>query len=100
MRKCPLLVLLTLLIAPASLATEIPTNARSTQALSRVQPALTAELKALGADWGAPLYLRIFKASDELEVWVDTGEASIKWRASGTTFFTTTFTAFVRARSG
>ncbi|MBK8066143.1 MAG: murein L,D-transpeptidase [Rhodanobacteraceae bacterium] len=74
MRKCPLLVLFTLLIAPASLATEIPTNARSTQALSRVQPALTAELKALGADWGAPLYLRIFKASDELEVWVDTGE--------------------------
>ncbi|GMU42502.1 MAG: hypothetical protein AMXMBFR25_04880 [Lysobacterales bacterium] len=67
----PLALLLLALSAPA-MSAEIPANARSAQAQARVQAALTEELRALGADWGAPLYLRIFKASDELEVWVDT----------------------------
>ena len=55
------------------MSSSIPTNPRSQQAETRVRDALTAELTALGAYWGAPLYLRIFKASDELEVWVEAG---------------------------
>lgn len=55
------------------MSSSIPTNPRSQQAETRVRDSLTAELTALGADWGAPLYLRIFKASDELEVWVEAG---------------------------
>ena len=52
----------------------IPSSARAEAAAVRVAPDLRERLQALGADWGAPLYLRIFKASDELEVWVDVGE--------------------------
>lgn len=69
-----LLPCLMLLMTTPVLPNTIPSNARSAQAQARVQAALTAELNALGANWGAPLYLRIFKASDELEVWVDTGK--------------------------
>jgi murein L,D-transpeptidase YafK len=69
-----LLLSLAVLMNTTAQPNNIPSNARSAQAEARVQAALTAELKAMGADWGAPLYLRIFKASDELEVWVATGE--------------------------
>ena len=51
----------------------IPSSARAEAAAERVAPDLRERLQALGADWGAPLYLRIFKASDELEIWADTG---------------------------
>ncbi len=50
----------------------IPGSARAEAAAARATPALRERLRALGADWGAALYVRIFKASDELEVWVDT----------------------------
>lgn len=62
-----------LLIATESMAASIPTSARAEQASRRVAGDLRARLNTLGADWGASLYLRIFKASSELEVWVDTG---------------------------
>ncbi len=51
----------------------IPSSARAEAAAERAKPALRERMDALGAPWGAALYLRIFKASDELEVWVDTG---------------------------
>lgn len=73
MKRALLLCLAVLMSAPA-MPNEIPSNARSQQAETRVREALTAELRTLGAEWGAPIYLRIFKASDELEVWVATGE--------------------------
>ncbi len=62
-----------LLIAPESMDARIPSSARAEQAALRVEPGLRKRLGALGADWGAALYLRIFKSSNELEVWVDTG---------------------------
>lgn len=68
-----LLLSLTVLMSTSAQSNNIPSTARSAQAQARVQAALTAELEALGASWGAPLYLRIFKASDELEVWVEAG---------------------------
>jgi murein L,D-transpeptidase YafK len=52
----------------------IPDSDRAQAAAKRVTSDLSERLQALGADIGAPLYLRIFKASDELEVWVDVGE--------------------------
>lgn len=52
----------------------IPSSARAEAAAARVGVDLRERLRALGADWGAALYVRVFKASDELEVWVDTGE--------------------------
>jgi murein L,D-transpeptidase YafK len=58
---------------PQAMSLPIPTSARSDAAAARVSAGLAERLRALGADWGAALYLRIFKASNELEVWVDTG---------------------------
>lgn len=69
-----LLLSLAVLMSTSAQSNNIPSTARSAQAQARVQAALTAELEALGASWGAPLYLRIFKATDELEVWVQAGE--------------------------
>lgn len=51
-----------------------PTSERAQRAQARVQSALTTQLRELGADWGAPLYLRIFKAEGQLEVWTRGGE--------------------------
>ena len=68
-----LLALLLLSIVTPALTRTVPSNDRSRQAAARVEASLRAQLGQLGADWGAALYLRIFKASDELEIWVDTG---------------------------
>lgn len=57
---------------PQAMSRSIPSSARAEQAAARVSADLRGRLAAIGADWGAPLYLRIFKASDELEVWVET----------------------------
>jgi murein L,D-transpeptidase YafK len=39
----------------------------------RVTPALKARLAAKGLNWGAPIFLRIFKESRELDLWVGAG---------------------------
>ncbi len=36
----------------------------------RTEAALSAEVTAAGHAWGAPVFIRIFKESDELEVWL------------------------------
>ncbi|MGE4071708.1 MAG: L,D-transpeptidase family protein [Lysobacterales bacterium] len=56
------------------MATEVPSSARAVQAEQRVRADLDARLAMFGARWGAPLYLRIFKQSRELELWVRAGE--------------------------
>lgn len=67
-------VLMLYLLTSPLLAAEVPTNARAAQVEQRVRAELNAGLFALGATWGAPVYLRIFKASKELELWVRVGE--------------------------
>ena len=56
------------------MAAELPSSARAVQAEQRVRAELGARLSDLGASWGAPVYLRIFKESRELELWVQAGE--------------------------
>lgn len=46
---------------------------RADEAARRVLPGLQAALDSLGADIGAPIYLRIFKHESELELWVRPG---------------------------
>lgn len=53
-------------------AADIPRSARADEAAARVRPALMQALAERGANWGAPVYLRLFKGSDELELWVAT----------------------------
>ena len=47
---------------------------RALAAIDRVRPHLTARLAVVGASWGAPVYLRLFKAEHKLEAWVAVGD--------------------------
>ena len=58
--------------APAP-ARNIPTSPRSRQALVRRQSPLKASLADRGLHWGAPIYIRLFKAEKILEVWLRKG---------------------------
>ena len=51
-----------------------PTNARFDGVRSRVAPRISRELDKQGMSLGSPIFIRIFKESRELEVWVENGE--------------------------
>jgi murein L,D-transpeptidase YafK len=51
-------------------AQEIPSSTRSREAISRVKPTLQEELSNAGLKWGRPIFIRIFKQTKELEVWL------------------------------
>jgi hypothetical protein len=48
-----------------------PETPRSREAIAAVRPRLEQRLAAMGARWGAPVFIRIFKETDELEVWIE-----------------------------
>lgn len=68
------LIIIFLLSANVVIAANIPTSARSEKAIASVKPKLEAELTAVRLKYGSPIYIRIFKASSELELWVKSGE--------------------------
>jgi murein L,D-transpeptidase YafK len=49
---------------------QIPSSPRSREAIQRVRPQLEKELKAKKLIYGSPIFIRIFKESKELEVWI------------------------------
>ena len=53
--------------------TGLASSRRAVQAESRVRDDLSARLRAIGSDWGAPVFLRIYKQERELEIWARTG---------------------------
>lgn len=55
-------------------AGEIPSSARSRAAIERVKPSLEDALRAKELRFGAPIFVRIFKESRQLELWLDNGE--------------------------
>jgi len=61
-----------LLVFPLHLciAAEVPSSPRAQQIIEDITPKLEHALRARGLRYGAPIFLRIFKASRELEVWV------------------------------
>ncbi len=48
----------------------VPTSQRSIKAVASVKDKLTQELAKKGLAYGSPIFIRIFKQSHELEVWV------------------------------
>ena len=48
----------------------VPSSTRSRKAISKVEPLLIEELKKKNLHWGAPIFIRIFKQSKELELWI------------------------------
>lgn len=49
---------------------KIPTSPRSEEVVKQLTPTLTSNFEQKGLSLGSPVYLRIFKAEKELEVWV------------------------------
>ncbi|MFO7914316.1 MAG: hypothetical protein R6U43_01305, partial [Candidatus Krumholzibacteriales bacterium] len=53
----------------------IPSSPRSREAISSVKPGLGKELEEQGMEYGAPIYIRIFKEERILELWVKKGSS-------------------------
>jgi murein L,D-transpeptidase YafK len=58
----------------ASLPEIIPTSDRSEAAWQRRAPFLEQELASAGLNLGAPIFIRVFKASRELELWMESDD--------------------------
>ena len=56
--------------ADVSHAHPIPSSGRSRLMVARQRPALAAELADMGFAWGQPIFMRIFKAEKQLELWI------------------------------
>lgn len=57
-----------------SFAAEFPTSARSEKAISMVAPTLKKQLSDKGLEYGAPIFIRIFKDPGILEVWLESDD--------------------------
>lgn len=70
--KCTsILIFFSLISSFISLAeSKIPSSLRSRNAIQRVQPNLKCEFEEKKLQYGAPIFIRVFKESKELEVWV------------------------------
>lgn len=55
------------------LRSAVPESARSREVIARVTPQLAKALRSLGFRFGDPVFMRVFKESKELEVWVKNG---------------------------
>ncbi|VAW44912.1 probable exported protein STY0357 [hydrothermal vent metagenome] len=66
-------MLLKILIIAFLSMLQIPTSQRAEQAINNNQVALKQAFNQQQLLWGSPVYIRIFKASSELEVWVQSG---------------------------
>ncbi len=68
-----MLAAIALLVNPGCMA-DLPSSERAQAAIERVSPRLQDALEDRGLRWGVPIFVRIFKESRELEIWVDNGE--------------------------
>ena len=80
-KKCYQLIGIVLLISIATVSfADPPSSRRSITAMKRVKPALVKSLAQSGLRWGSPVFVRIFKQSKELELWVKQGKNFKKFR--------------------
>ncbi len=59
---------------------QIPSSARSKKAITSVEDKLKQQLAEKGLTYGSPIFIRIFKQSNELEVWVKKGKTFQKFK--------------------
>ena len=69
---CAVLITISLTAAPrcAEVPEPLPGSAKSVAAFHRAQERLQEMLNQKSLDWGAPIFIRIFKEPSELEVWL------------------------------
>jgi len=61
------------LVSLPARADAVPSSPRSRAAIARVKVGLEQALYDKGLRWGSPIFIRIFKESEELELWVKNG---------------------------
>lgn len=61
-------------------AEPVPKSKRSKAAVARVVPQLRRDVEEEGFVWGAPVFVRIFKEEEELEVWLKDGQIFRKFQ--------------------
>ncbi|MBF0119657.1 MAG: murein L,D-transpeptidase [Desulfobacterales bacterium] len=59
------------IIFTTELFAQVPFSQRSKEAIKRVYPRLNLELNAKKLEYGSEIFIRIFKESKELEVWIE-----------------------------
>jgi len=59
---------------------KVPSSSRSRNAIQRVKPELEKAFKNKNLNYGSPIFIRIFKESMELEVWVKSGNKFILFK--------------------
>lgn len=73
-KKIAITILAVIIWVPLNASAKaVPSSIRSREARQRVRPILHKQLMAKGFDWGAPLFIRIFKKTEILEVWLHDG---------------------------
>lgn len=72
-KRVSILLLLGLACATQAFA-GLLTSEDSEEAVAYQTPRLKAQLAKAGFEWGAPIFVRIFKQSDELQLWLKKGE--------------------------
>ncbi|MCK4537184.1 MAG: murein L,D-transpeptidase [Candidatus Krumholzibacteria bacterium] len=70
-RTISLITVIAIVFYTLAAADGVPENARSRSVIKRVIPALDLELSAKGLRSGSPIFIRIFKESSELELWIE-----------------------------
>jgi len=63
-------IFLLIIVFTSALFAQVPSSQRAKEAINRVEPQLELELKAKKMEYGSPIFIRIFKESKELEVWI------------------------------
>ena len=66
----PLLVFSLVLLYAPTLSAQLPSSTRSKEAIIRVRPQFQSQLRAKKLTYGSAIFMRIFKESKELEVWI------------------------------
>ena len=59
----------------STVAAQVPSSARSQEAIIRVSPQLNTQLRAQNLTYGSAIFIRILKESRELEVWIKQEDA-------------------------
>ena len=72
------LVLTLCLFGFEAYAVDIPTSSRAEKSIASVEPRLTKELASKGLEYGSPIFIRIFKKSSTLELWVESNDGTYK----------------------
>jgi murein L,D-transpeptidase YafK len=68
--------LLSIFLGLDALAIEIPTSARAEKSIASIEPYLKKELSDKGLEYGAPIFVRIFKDPGILEVWIESNDGT------------------------